>query len=143
MVVKIGTFGNDLLLGTSAADTLQGSFGDDTLRGFNGNDLLVGGGDDDTLEGGKGSDSLYGDAGDDHLDGGAGVDTAVFNTAGDVEVSLTTGIATSNLGNDTLEWVENLTTGDGDDELTGDDLANILTAGGGNDSIHANGGMTS
>ena len=77
-----------------------------------------GGGDDDTLEGGKGSDSLYGDAGDDHLDGGAGVDKAVFNTAGDVEVSLTTGIATSNLGNDTLERVENVTTGDGDDELT-------------------------
>ncbi len=64
----------------------------------------------------------------------------MFNTAGDVEVSLTTGIATSNLGNDTLERVENLTTGDGDDELTGDDLANVLTAGGGNDSVYANGG---
>ena len=88
MVVKIGTFGNDLLLGSNGADTLQGSFGDDTLRGFKGSDVLVGGGDDDTLEGGKGSDSLYGDAGDDHLDGGSGVDKAVFNTAGDVEVSL-------------------------------------------------------
>lgn len=135
MVVKIGTFGNDLLLGTSGADTLQGSFGDDTLRGYNGNDLLVGGGDDDTMEGGKGSDSLYGDAGDDHLDGGSGVDTAVFNTAGDVDVFLNVGTATSNLGNDTLERVENVTTGDGDDTIYGNDLANVLTAGNGDDGV--------
>lgn len=140
MVVKIGTFGNDLLLGTDGADTLQGSFGDDTLRGFKGNDVLSGGADDDTLEGGKGNDSLYGDAGDDHLDGGAGNDTAVFNTAGDVEVSLTAGVATSNLGNDTLASVENIVTGDGDDDVTGNDFANILSTGAGSDIVSANGG---
>lgn len=140
MVVKIGTFGNDLLLGTNNADTLQGSFGDDTLRGYKGNDLLVGGGDDDTLEGGKGSDSLYGDAGDDHLDGGAGVDTAVFNTAGDVDVSLSFGIASSNLGEDTLELVENVTTGSGDDSISGNGQNNVLNGGDGADALYGNGG---
>lgn len=149
MVVKIGTFGNDLLLGTNGVDTLQGSFGDDTLRGYNGNDVLSGGGDDDTLEGGKGADSLYGDAGDDHLDGGGGRDTAVFNTAGDVEVSLATGTAISNLGNDTLERVENITTGDGDDTIYGnagnnvlaaDDGVDFISAGAGNDTVNGGGG---
>ena len=127
MVVKIGTFGNDLLLGTDNADTLQGSFGNDTLRGYKGNDLLVGGGDNDTLEGGKGDDSLYGDAGDDHLNGGAGVDTAVFNTAGDVEVSLASGVAASNLGDDNRE--SDWTGGDWGFEAWGDQKANHLDAG--------------
>ena len=140
MVVQIGTFGNDLLLGSNGADTLQGSFGDDTLRGFKGSDVLVGGGDDDTLEGGKGQDSLYGDAGDDHLDGGGGTDTAVFNTAGDVEVSLQTGTATSNLGDDTLELVENVTTGDGDDTIYGNGAANVLLAGNGDDGLGGSNG---
>jgi Ca2+-binding RTX toxin-like protein len=140
MVVKIGTFGNDLLLGTNGADTLQGSFGDDTLRGYKGNDLLVGGGGDDTLEGGKGNDTLYGDAGDDHLDGGAGTDTAVFNTAGDVDVSLQLGSASGSLGNDTLEEVENVTTGDGDDVIYGNGSKNVLNAGNGSDFMSGAGG---
>jgi CSLREA domain-containing protein len=33
MVIKVGTFGNDLLIGSAAADTLLGSFGNDELRG--------------------------------------------------------------------------------------------------------------
>ena len=59
----------------------------------------------------------------------------MFNTAGDVEVSLELGTATSNLGNDTLELVENVTTGDGDDTVHGNDVANLLSAGGGDDLV--------
>ena len=109
MVVKIGTFGNDLLIGSNGADSLLGSFGNDLLRGLGGNDTLDGGGDNDTLEGGSGNDSLFGQAGS---------DTARFNTASDVEVDLVAGIAQSaSLGNDTLSSIENVTTGSGDDTI--------------------------
>lgn len=69
------TAGNDLLLGTSGADTLTGDDGDD---------CIVGGGGDDTLRGQKGNDIILGQAGDDSLrgnqdtdicDGGAGTDS--------------------------------------------------------------------
>jgi Ca2+-binding RTX toxin-like protein len=69
------TAGNDLLLGTSGADTLTGDDGDD---------CIVGGGGDDTLRGEKGNDIVLGQDGDDTLrgnqdtdicDGGAGTDT--------------------------------------------------------------------
>ena len=52
----IGTFGNDLLVGTNGADSIIGSFGNDELRGLDGDDVLVGGGDHDTLKGGRAGD---------------------------------------------------------------------------------------
>lgn len=132
MVVKIGTFGNDLLIGSNAADSLQGSFGNDELRGLDGDDVLAGGGDHDTLKGGAGDDSLYGDGGN---------DTAVFSTASDVDVDLNTGVASSSgLGDDTLFSIENIRTGDGNDLIFGDDFANILTTGNGNDEVYAGDG---
>jgi Ca2+-binding RTX toxin-like protein len=129
MVVKIGTFGNDLLIGSNAADSLQGSFGDDELRGLGGNDVLAGGGDDDTLNGGAGDDSLFGDGGN---------DTAIFATASNVIVDLDTGDASSSgLGDDTISDIENVTTGSGDDFIDGSNLANFIRAGGGSDFILA------
>lgn len=86
MVVKIGTFGNDLLIGSNGADSLLGSFGNDLLRGLGGNDVLSGGGDNDTLEGGAGNDSL---------DGTGGIDTMLFNTASNVTVSAAFGLVSS------------------------------------------------
>jgi Ca2+-binding RTX toxin-like protein len=132
MVVKIGTFGNDLLIGSNAADSLQGSFGNDELRGLDGDDVLAGGGDHDTLKGGAGDDGLFGDGGN---------DTAVFSTASDVEVDLVAGVASSSgLGDDTLSSIENVRTGDGDDLVYGDEVANILTTGNGNDEVYAGDG---
>ena len=82
-----------MIVGTNAADTINGSDGDDIIYGYNGDDTISGGhghdiiygGDqsdtvyggwgNDTLIGGTGDDKLYGEWGDDTLDGGYGNDT--------------------------------------------------------------------
>ncbi len=87
-----GGYGDDTLIGSSAANRLAGGPGDDETQGLDGNDAIVGGkGDDllhgglgadtvdgslgrDTLAGGPGKDMLYGGDGADRLDGSAGLD---------------------------------------------------------------------
>lgn len=71
---RIGTAGDDSLVGGLAGDKLTGLAGDDSLFGDAGDDCLVGGGGDDWLAGGAGSDSLSGGAGDDVLIGGPDAD---------------------------------------------------------------------
>lgn len=61
----IGGSGNDLRIGTGAADE---------IFGFGGIDLLRGSGGNDRIEGGDGPDSLYGDQGNDRIEGGDGDD---------------------------------------------------------------------
>lgn len=95
-VLLRGNGGNDVLIGTSMADTLWGGDGNDTLIGgggndtlwgFEGNNLLDGGAGDDylnsggnntlgnsTLIGGDGNDTLIGQWGNATLIGGAGDD---------------------------------------------------------------------
>ena len=78
-----GDNGNDLEIGTSAADEifgfggidlLRGGAGNDTIEGGDGPDSLYGDSDDDTIRGGTGDDLIRGGRGDDILDGGAGRD---------------------------------------------------------------------
>ncbi|RYY75249.1 MAG: tandem-95 repeat protein, partial [Gammaproteobacteria bacterium] len=88
-----GTSGNDIIVGTTADDTISGGggAGRDMLFGGAGNDtitaagtgnhLLVGELGNDTLIGGAGSDWLIGGKGNDSLTGGAGVDTFVWQLA--------------------------------------------------------------
>jgi streptogramin lyase len=79
------TGGNDVVLGTSAAETIDGKGGSDTvcggggqdtLRGAVGNDRLLGGPGNDDLSGGQGADRLDGGANRDACDGGPQVDAA-------------------------------------------------------------------
>ncbi len=144
-----GEGGNDTLWGGQGNDTVLGGNGHDTLHGENGNDNLDGGGDNDLLYGGDGNDMLKGSAGNDTLEGGAGndalnggsgIDTAVYNTAGNVQVNLGVGIATGALGWDTLLAIENVTAGGGHDVVVGSSAANRLEGGGGNDSINGSDG---
>jgi hypothetical protein len=74
---------DQLLTGTSAADTLTGGTGNDTILGLASADSLTGNGGadtihagtgDDIVSGGDGADTLVGDAGADTLDGGDGND---------------------------------------------------------------------
>lgn len=69
-----GTNANELILGRTAAQTLDGSGGgdcilggggNDTLRGNTGNDVLLGGPGDDNISGGNGTDTCYGGGGND------------------------------------------------------------------------------
>ena len=55
--------GNDLLVGSSAANTLMGQAGADWLYGLDGRDFLIGGMGSDILVGGAGSDYYYGGSG--------------------------------------------------------------------------------
>ena len=62
-----GGNGNDVIAGSSAAETLDGGAGNDLLFGAGGDDVLIGGADNDLL--------LVGGAGQDTVTGGAGNDT--------------------------------------------------------------------
>jgi len=79
-----GTAGNDAIIGTIIANTIDGGIGNDLIYGRAGDDILHGGdGDDklfgeignDVLNGGTGADVLTGEAGNDVLDGGVENDT--------------------------------------------------------------------
>ena len=81
----LGTEGNDVpLVGTGAADLIDGEAGNDVIDGLGGADIILGGeGDDlvfgrggaDTILGGDGVDTLNGNGGGDTLAGGEGADT--------------------------------------------------------------------
>ncbi len=69
-----GTPDNDVLTGTSVANTIDGGAGNDIIRSLGGNDTVRGGDGNDVIDGGSAADRLFGDDGDDRLLGGAGVD---------------------------------------------------------------------
>ena len=69
-----GTWGNDLIYGSSYADLIYGYDGNDTIYGGHGSDTLNGGSGRDYLSGGSGHDDLYGGSGSDRLVGGDGLD---------------------------------------------------------------------
>ncbi|HEY5795819.1 MAG TPA: glycerophosphodiester phosphodiesterase family protein [Bosea sp. (in: a-proteobacteria)] len=149
-----GTAGRDLIYAMSGDDTISagegddevyGDGGDDVVDGGAGNDTLYGGAGDDELSGGEGDDVLVGGVGDDTLDGGEGIDTVSYlaglsDTAG-VTVDLSAGTAFGDeAGADSLDGIENVIGGNGDDTLTGNAGANLLYGSGGNDTIHGGAG---
>ncbi|EEE37667.1 hemolysin-type calcium-binding protein [Rhodobacteraceae bacterium KLH11] len=116
-----GTAFEDDLTGDGEANALSGGEGNDDLQGLAGNDFLIGGTGVDTLDGGEDSDTVsYND----------GRRTGV-------NVDLRTG---ENTDNDTLVSIENVVGSNAQDELYGDNLANVLTGLAGNDVIHGNDG---
>lgn len=132
-----GGEGDDLIRGGDGDDYLDGGEGDDVLDGGDGDDLIRGGAGDDFLFGRAGDDILIGGEGNDHIDGGEGIDTVDYSddTAG-VTVDLRTGQAHGNsTGRDTLLNIENVIGGAGNDVLIGNDSANTLIGGAGDDRI--------
>ena len=68
------TQSDDVILGTSDSEQINGLGGNDTICAGGGNDTVLGGDGADWIDGQAGSDSLYGEAGDDMLFGDAGGD---------------------------------------------------------------------
>jgi len=100
----------------------------ENLTGGNGNDILTGDANANTIEGGLG---------DDFLDGGAGVDTIAFTGSTGVTVNLSiTTTQNTGLGNDTIIGFENVRTGSGADQITGDAGDNTFFDGGGADTYN-------
>ena len=145
-----GAAGADLITGNDSDNILKGLAGNDTLIGNGGNDSLYGGADNDTLYGGDGNDLLEGEAGNDLLIGNAGSDTIRGGEGIDtVDFSLETAklkiilgtddtAANAYIGNtdiDVLSSIENVIGTQFNDEITGNNKANSIDAGSGNDTI--------
>jgi Ca2+-binding RTX toxin-like protein len=162
----IGDTNTNVLNGGDGNDIINGGGGNDVINGDVSNDTIlytVGDGAD-TVNGGAGIDALQisSNTGDQSLsvtyagttitniaggavtavelisaDMGADVDTLVYTATGTVNVNLTAGTAS---GFTSISNIENVTTGNGNDSVTGNALANTLIGGGGNDTLNGGGG---
>lgn len=65
MLTNLGSFEDNLLVGSSDPDTIYGGAGHDRIKGRGGADMLFGEGGDDILFGGDGVDEMTGGSGDD------------------------------------------------------------------------------
>jgi CSLREA domain-containing protein len=74
---RIGTEGNDILIGSAAADGFLAFSGNDTIKGLGGKDTACVGPGKDTGAGGGGKDRLFGEGGKDRLKGQGGNDRLV------------------------------------------------------------------
>ena len=125
----------------SGADSLTGSRQDDTLAGFAGNDTIRGGAGMDTIFGDDGNDVLSGGGGHDEIDGGSGSDRALYLGSIGVTVNLgLTGWQGTGHGRDLLSGIERVSSGSGNDRLTGNGTANVLSSGAGNDVLDGGSG---
>jgi Ca2+-binding RTX toxin-like protein len=135
-----GSYFNDALIGTEAANAFYG---------LDGNDTLISGGGTDTLNGGTGDDTLKGGGGADHLIGGSGIDTADYSQSPLADPLGPTGVwvtLSPNPGRwgdaegDTLSGIENITGSAYNDLLVGDTGANVLRGMNGHDTLQGAGG---
>jgi Ca2+-binding RTX toxin-like protein len=134
IIVNLGA-GDDILLSVGVDEPM-------TINGGDGDDILNGGNLDDTINAGNGDDLLDGKSGADALNGQGNApvnpegDTTSYISTVDRNVSLD-GVANDGaaLEGDNVD-TENVTTAGGEDTLTGDALANVLTAGAGDDTLN-------
>jgi Ca2+-binding RTX toxin-like protein len=159
----IGGSGNDKLLGGSSANYLAGGQGNDVLEGRGCNDTISGG---TTEYGTLHEDPAHPeevdefltrliDDGRDTIDGGSGIDTLeikpvevvwyLTGTEGllDASVNLAAGTLKLHLPNaktDVLRSIENVVTSSGDDTVIGNNEANYIDVGNGQNAVRAGGG---
>ena len=124
--------GVEVIMGTEGDDHIVAKVDHDVIRGLGGHDLLIGGDGDDRIDGGAGDDVLQGGAGEDKLNGGEGKDTVSYaDSAIGVTISLLPGE-----GGDQLTGIENARGSAFGDVMIGDDLANRLEGGDGDDLMY-------
>jgi len=129
--------------GTVFADTITGDANNNWLWGS-----ISGGGstNNDTLDGQGGDDLLEVGAGNHSLTGGSGVDTVQYSENGNPEVGITIDLTlqgaaqATGAGNWTLNGIENLSGGDGNDNFNGNGQDNVLAGGAGSDTLNGGGG---
>lgn len=152
--ILLGMGGNDTIRGAGAADTVSGGDGDDIVLYAvgDGADAIDGGADTDTLTISDGvaastlnvvwngatltkvENATITNVEHFTADLGAGIDTLSYGSAttANVTVALAAAFAT---GFDFVTGIENVTGGAGNDLLVGDNLANILLGGAGDDAL--------
>ncbi|MBZ8141341.1 hypothetical protein CLD22_15730 [Rubrivivax gelatinosus] len=111
--------------------------GIENLVGSRYSDRLAGDAGANVLDGGRGNDVLAGGTGADTLIGGDGSDTADYaGSAAAVQINLGLGQAAGgDADGDTLQSIEDVIGGVGDDQLSGDAGANQLSGNAGNDRL--------
>jgi Ca2+-binding RTX toxin-like protein len=112
------TEGNDQIIGTPNADTIDLLGGDDFYAGRDGDDTVAGGSGNDFIGGEGGNDNIRGGSGDDAINGGTGVDILYGGT-----------------GNDTLVSGETSYGGDGNDRISGDAFNDSIWGQAGDDAM--------
>jgi Ca2+-binding RTX toxin-like protein len=127
-----GGDGNDKIYGGDDNDVIEGGGGSDKLFGEAGDDTIIGGGGDDIIEGGEGADMMYGGDGNDTLSYASSTDgvSVALHDLGEIEVFF----GTYAIG-DTGIGFENITGSAFGDALNGNDDANVLKGGGGDDYL--------
>ncbi|MGF0337873.1 peroxidase family protein [Ectopseudomonas toyotomiensis] len=134
-----------VIMGTNAANTLNGTALDDHILGLGGNDVLNGLAGNDILDGGAGNDTLDGGLGSDVMLGGLGNDIYIVDNVGD-QVIEAAGGGTDTVRTTLQEYglganVEHLTfIGTGNFTGYGNELANTITGGAGNDVLDGGAG---
>ncbi|MFC3183268.1 calcium-binding protein [Cypionkella sinensis] len=136
-----GLDGNDSIIGRVGHDILHGNRGNDGLDGWDGDDTIYGDDGNDRLGGQQGNDHLNGGSGNDVLQGGIGNDTAVYTSPSGVRINLSVvGSQDTGEGIDVLTSIENISSGSGSDRLIGNDVANYIESGAGNDTVFGGNG---
>ncbi|MGK4359594.1 peroxidase family protein [Ectopseudomonas chengduensis] len=135
-----------VIMGTNAANTLNGTALDDHILGLGGNDVLNGLAGNDILDGGAGNDTLDGGLGADVMLGGLGNDIYIVDNLGDQVIEAvgagTDTVRTTLLSYGLGENLEHLTfIGSGNFTGYGNTLANTITGGAGNDVLDGGTGI--
>jgi Ca2+-binding RTX toxin-like protein len=124
-----GLAGDDSIEGGQGIDTIYGGSGNDTIEGIQDDDTIYGGSGNDTISGNEGDDIIIGGYGKDALDGGQGSDTFVF-------------LNTKDTGDIVANFTAEFTAGHNGDKLDFSDLANSSGQGtfelSNDTSVHAN-----
>ena len=155
-VINTG-LGNDIIVGADGNDTIVFSSGNNIdISLWSGREQDTGEGIDriwfvENVTTGSGNDNIMGtvenniiDAGlgDDIINGLDGEDTLVFSSNNDISVLLWKGsFQNTGEGLDRIWFIENVTTGDGNDLIHGNNDDNIINSGYGNDTINGINGI--
>jgi Ca2+-binding RTX toxin-like protein len=129
---------DNVIIGNTASNSLNGSSGNDTLTDTSVIGVFTGG--NDTLNGGTGADSMS---------GGDGNDTYIVDNAGDIVTDISGFLGGVDTIQSLISWdlnvntsnVENLTlTGGSNTSGTGNNLANVIIGNIGSNLLRGNGG---
>nr|MDJ0825827.1 Ig-like domain-containing protein [Rhodobacter sp.] len=127
--------------------SIDGTAEDEDIYATSGSDRINAGNGNDTILAGSGDDILIGGAGEDRMDGQEGNDTASYETAtAAVGAYLDPGRFSivndfGDAAGDDFISIENLRGSDFDDRLYGDEAANLIEGGLGDDTIRGLGGL--
>ena len=138
VITEIANEGTDTVE-SSASYTIKDNIENLILKEGSGSINGTGNGLDNNILGNSGNNFLVGGLGNDTLNGGGGNDTASYTTSANITATLglngANGSATGE-GTDVLINIENLKGGSGNDDFKGNELANKLEGGGGNDTLN-------